>query len=90
MVVCEVRPDKDHPNCTWITIGGNCICYPSNVGTNTALLELLQLLLNSVLSQKAACFSSMNLKNFDLDTPMPEPKYLCIKILDIPNEFINE
>ncbi len=52
MVVCEVRPDKDNPNCTRITIGGNHICYPGNVGTKTALLELLKLLLNSVLSQK--------------------------------------
>jgi hypothetical protein len=49
MVICEVCPDKDNPNCTQITIGGNRICYPSNVGTNTALLELLKLLLNSIL-----------------------------------------
>ncbi len=50
MVVSEVRPDKDDPDCTRITIGGNCICFPGNVGTNTALLELVKLLLNSVLS----------------------------------------
>jgi hypothetical protein len=50
MVVCEVRPDKDDPNRTRITIGGNRICFPGNIGTNTALLELVKLLLNSVLS----------------------------------------
>jgi hypothetical protein len=49
-VVCEVRPDSDDPNHTRITIDGNRICYPGNVGTNTASLELLKLLLNSVLS----------------------------------------
>ena len=38
-VVCEVRPDKDDPDCTQITIGGNIICYPGGVGTNTAFLE---------------------------------------------------
>jgi hypothetical protein len=90
MVVCEVRPDKDEPNRTRITIGGNHICYPGNVGTNTALLELLKLLLNSVLSQKGARFSSIDLKNIYLDTPMLEPKYVCIKILDTPNKFIDE
>ncbi len=47
MVVCEVRPDKDDPDCTRITIGGNCICYPGEVGANTASLELIKLLLNS-------------------------------------------
>jgi hypothetical protein len=90
MVVCEVRPDKDDPNHTQITIGGNCICYPGNVGTNTASLKLLKLLLNSVLSQKGACFSSIDLKNFYLDTPMPKLEYVCIKISDIPNEFIKK
>ncbi len=90
MVVCEVRPDKDDPDCTRITIGGNHICFPGDVGTNTALLELAKLLLNSVLSRKGARFSSINLKNFYFDTPMPDPEYVCIKISDIPAEFIEE
>jgi hypothetical protein len=84
MVVCEVCPEKDNPDCTGITIGGNHICYPGNVGTNTALLELVKLLLNSILSRKGARFSSINLKNFYLDTPMPDPEYVRIKITDIP------
>jgi hypothetical protein len=91
MVVCEVRPEKDDPNCTRITmIGGNCICYPGNIGTNTASLKLVKLLLNSALSQKGARFSSINFKNFYLDTPMPDPEYAQIKIMDIPEEFIEE
>jgi hypothetical protein len=90
MVVCEVRPDKDDPDRTRITIGGNRICFPGNVGTNTALLELVKLLLNRVLSRKGARFSSIDLKNFYLDTPMPDPKYVRIKILDIPAKFIEE
>ncbi len=90
MVVCEVRPDKDDPHCTRITIGGNCICFPGDVGTNTALLELVKLLLNSVLSWKGARFSSIDLKNFYLDTPMPDPEFVRIKISDIPAEFIEE
>ncbi len=90
MGVCEVRPEKDDPNRTQITVGGNHICYHSNVGTNTASLELLNLLVNNFLSQKNACFSSVDLKNFYLDMPTPEPEYVCIKILDIPQEFIDK
>jgi hypothetical protein len=90
MVVCEVRLEKDNHNRTQITIGGNRICYPGDVGTTTASLELLKLLLNSVLSQKGARFSSIDFKNFYLNTPMPKPEYVCIKILDIPQEFIEE
>jgi hypothetical protein len=91
MVVCKVHPDKDNPNHIEIsTIGGNHICYPGDVGTNTASLKLLKLLLNSVVSRKGACFSSIGLKTFYLDTPMPEPEYIHIKILYIPNKFIKE
>jgi hypothetical protein len=60
------------------------------VGINTEFLELLKLLLNSALSQKGAHFSSIDLKNFYLDTPMPKPKYVCIKISDILKEIIDE
>jgi hypothetical protein len=90
MVVCEVRPEKDDPDCTPITIGGNRICYPSNVGTNTALFELVKLLLNSVLSRKGARFSTINIKNFYLDTPMPDPEYVRIKISDISDKCFME
>ena len=90
MVVCEVRPDKDNPDHTRITIGGNRICYPGDVGTNTASLELFKLLLNSVLSCKGMRFSSINLKNLYLNTPIPDPEYVRIKIRNIPIEFMEE
>jgi hypothetical protein len=64
--------------------------FPGGVGTNTASLELFKLLLNSVLSCKGVRFSSIDLKNFYLDTPMPDPKYVRIKTTDIPTEFIEE
>ncbi len=90
MVVCEVQPEKDDPDCTRITIGGNCICFWGDVGTNIASLELIKLLLNSVLLCPGAHFSSIELKNFYLDTPMPNLEYVCIKIADIPAELIEE
>jgi hypothetical protein len=90
MVVCEVRLEKDDPDCTRITISGNSICFLGDVGTNTMSLELFKLLLNSVLSFPGTCFSSIDLNNFYLDTPMPDPEYVRIKIADIPAEFIEE
>ncbi len=90
MVVCEVRPEKENPDRTRITIGGNRICYPGNVGTNTASLELVELLLNSVLSRKGARFSTIDIKNFYLDTPMPDLEYVRIKISDILDKFFAE
>ena len=62
MVVCEVHPEKDDPDRTRITIGGSRICYPGDVGMNTASLKLFKVLLNSVLSRKGARFSTIDLK----------------------------
>jgi hypothetical protein len=90
MVVCEVRPDKEDPDCTHITIGCSRICYPGDVGTNTASLKLFKLLLNSVLSCKGTQFSTIDLKNFYLDSLMPDPEYVRIKITDILAKFIEE
>ena len=50
-VACEVRPHKEDPDRKKITIGGNHIIYPGDVGTPTASLELIKLILNSALSR---------------------------------------
>ncbi len=73
-----------------MTVGGNLIFYPGDAGTKTALLELIKLMLNSVILRKGVWFSTIDIKNFYLDAPMVDPKYLCIKITDIPKEFILE
>ncbi len=83
-VVCEAREGKDDENCTRITTVGNLICYPGDAGTNTASLELVKLMLNSVISRKGARFACIDIKNFYLKTPMEDPKYVHIKITDIP------
>jgi hypothetical protein len=90
-VVCKVRPEKgDNANHTCITIGGNNILYPGDVGTPMGSTELVKLLINSVLSQHNARLATMDLKNFYLNTLLDRPEYVCIKLADIPQEFINK
>ena len=58
-VLCEVRQGKKDPNQTRITICGTNVCFPVDVGTNTASLEIFKLMINSVLSRAGAkyvCF----------------------------------
>jgi hypothetical protein len=86
-VVCEIQEGKDNKNHTRITVGGNLIFYPGDAGTNTALLELIKLMLNSVILRKGSQFSTIDIKNFYFDTPMVDPEYIHIKITDIPKEF---
>ena len=89
-VVCEVRQQKEYPNHTRIAIGGNHICYPSNVGTQTASPELFKLLVISVLSRKGAQFVCFDINIFYLGTPLDCPEYACIHLKDISEEFIAE
>jgi hypothetical protein len=89
-VVCKVRPEKSDPDQTHITIGGNRICYHGDVGTKTAPLELIKLMINSVLFHKNAKFCTFDISNFYLGTPLDHPQYVCIHINDIPQEFNSE
>ena len=69
-VVCEYRAHKEDPNRTRITIGGNRICYPGNVGTPTGLLKLVKLIINSFLSRRYVRFVAFDISNFYLSMPM--------------------
>ena len=76
-VVCKVQPEKeDDANRTRITIGDNNIAYPGDVGTPTGSIELVELLVNSVLSQRNVRLATMDLKNFYLNTPLDRPEYV--------------
>ena len=48
--VCSVRPQKAEPDRTRLTVGGNCINYPGEVGTPTADMLLVKYMLNTVIS----------------------------------------
>jgi hypothetical protein len=90
-VVCKVRPVKgDDANRTRITIGGNNIAYPGDVGTPTGSIEVVKLLVNSVFTQRNARLATMDLKNSYLNTPLDRPEYVYIKLTDIPQEFIDK
>ena len=56
MVVCKVKPHKEDPNRTRITVAGSQICYLGDVGTPTGSLNLVELIINIVLSCRNAHF----------------------------------
>ena len=89
-VVCKLRPKKEDPNRTRITIMGNRVVYAGDAGTKIASLDLCKLMMNSVLSRKEAKFITYNIRNYYLATPLHYPEYVKIKITDIPQEFIDE
>jgi hypothetical protein len=88
--VCLVRPEKAEPNQMQFTVGGDRINYPREVATPTAEMLVAKMLFNSVISTKGAQFMTMNISNFYLMTPLHCPKFIRIRLTDIPNEVIKE
>jgi hypothetical protein len=70
--------------------GGNLINYPEDVGTPTANLLLVKILLNSVISTKGARFATADISNFYVETPLKRPEFARVRLSDIPEEIIRE
>ena len=79
-MVCDHRPLKTEPNRVRLTVGGDRLDYPSDVGSPAASLLEAKLLLNSTISDadKGARFFAADLKDFFLATPMKDPEYMRI------------
>ena len=88
--VCELKPNKAEIHRTRLTVGGDKVHYPGDVGTPTADLTLVKMHINSVISTRGARYMTLDVKNFYLNTPMERYEYVRIKIDDIPQEIIVE
>jgi hypothetical protein len=88
--VCTERPKKTKTNCTQFTVGGNPINYPGAVATPTAKMLVAKLLFNSTISTRGARFMTMDISNFYLNSPLPCPEFIRIKLSNIPEEIIEE
>jgi hypothetical protein len=88
--VCEIKPNKSEIHRTCLTVGGDKVNYPDDVGTPTADLLLVKTHLNSVISTRNARYMTLDIKNFYLNTPMPRYEYVRLKQDDIPKEVIDE
>jgi hypothetical protein len=62
--------------------------YPYNKSTPTANLTMAKLLINSTIITLGAKVLGINLANFFLNTPMPNPKYMRLPLDIIPDKII--
>ena len=81
------RPQKANPRRVGITVGGDRLNYPFDISTRTAGLSTAKILFNSVVSTPNAKFCTMDIKDFYLNTPMEQYKYMCIPIDIIPDDI---
>ena len=88
-VLCEHRLGKSDPNDTCINIYGTNVKWDGYVGTKNVSLKLFKFTINSVLLRKEAQFSTFDIGNLYLDTPMQKPESVKIQFYNIPREFVD-
>ncbi len=81
-------PEKDDPNQTCLTIGGNRVNYPGDCGTPTVDIVTVKFHLNSVISTEGARYCTIDLKDIYLMTPMAHPKFMRMKLKALPVKII--
>jgi hypothetical protein len=87
-ICCNFCPQKEEQHRTRLTAGSDRINHPRNKATPTANLITAKLLINSTISMPGAIFLGINLANFYLNTPTPNPKYMRLQLDIIPKEII--
>jgi hypothetical protein len=85
-----VQTEKKEPHQTRVTLGGNLINYPDDVGTPTANLLLIKIFLNSMASTPGAWFATADISSFYLMTPLKRPEFARIKLSEIPDKVIHQ
>jgi hypothetical protein len=88
-MVVTYQPEKDNPNWTRLTIGGNRIVHHGDVSMPTVKIMTVKMHLNSVISTKGAQYCTFDLKDFYLNMPMEWLEYIWMKLSDLPQEFVN-
>eukprot|EP00804_Cyclotella_cryptica_P013983 CCRYP_002479-RA/>CCRYP_002479-RA protein AED:0.44 eAED:0.44 QI:0/-1/0/1/-1/0/1/0/128 len=71
-----------------LTVGSNRITYPGDCSTPAVDMLTTKVLLNSCISTKGAQFMTIDIRDFYLNTPMARPKYMRLKLSDIPDHII--
>ena len=75
-ICAKYRPQKADPYRVHCTLGGNLIQYPDPTSS-----PVIKVLLNSVLSTPNAKFCSVDIKDFYLNTDLPDPEHLSVPII---------
>jgi hypothetical protein len=69
-------------------VGGDRVHYLEDAGTPTTNLLTIKLLLNSIISTPNAKFTTMDIKDFYLNTPMAWYEYMQLRLADMPEDLI--
>ena len=87
-IVLDYLPQKEYPYQKGLTVGGNLMNYPGDVGTTTSDMITSKLLFNSILLNIYTKLMVIE-KNY-LNTPMAGYEYMRLPIDIIMQEIVYE
>ena len=82
-IVCDVREGKSDKKRTILTVGGNRINYTGDLGTPTACLLTVKILVNSVVSTAGAEFMTLDIILLLSEHPIGEVRIPEAKIIQL-------
>jgi hypothetical protein len=89
-IVAAIKMHKVEPHRIRFTVGGDRINYKDKVGTPTANLETIKILLNSTVSTPNAKMLTADIEIFYLGTLMDRYGYMRIPAKDIPADIMEQ
>ena len=87
---CDVRPQKDEPKRTRLTVGGDRLDYDGETSTEVSSMETVKIHINSTISTKGARYACADIGNFYTNSRLTTPEYMRIHERDIPDEVKDE
>ena len=73
-----------------LVISGNHVNFTGEIGTPTAAMLLVKIMLSSVISAPGANFMTIDVSNFYLAKPMEQYEYVKLKLCNLPEAIIQE
>jgi hypothetical protein len=89
-IVCDYKPHKKEKERVRLTLGDDRLDYSGYVATSTADITTFKLLINSTLSTKDAAIMMMDIKNYDMGTPLPRYEYMRMLLSIFPDEIVDK
>jgi hypothetical protein len=87
-IFCDYKPHKKELERVQLTVGDDRLDYSGDVATSTAYITTFKIVVNSTLSTEEAATMMMDIKNYDLDTPLPQFEYMNMLVLRFPEEIV--
>ena len=87
-LVSEIRPHKSEIHRIRMTVGGNLLEYADHTSSPTVALLIYKILFNGIVSMQNAKFLGLDIKNFYLQTKLPNSQWMKFLINLIPTEII--